>query len=870
MHKEMSRAKGAFAPDRFNGMSRRRSYRIAIVATLAFASTSIAHVAHAAIPDSERAVLLDLYTSTSGSGWRDQASWNGPAGTECTWFGITCDAAQTHVVKVELGENGLTGPLPALDGLTELEVFDVDSECCVTPDFGLPNQLTGPIPVLPARLQQFSATLAGLTGSIPALSAYTELQSFDVTGNRLSGPLPSLAGLENLESFVVAGNQLTGSIPDLTGLSSLRRLDVSSNPITGTIPSLSGLGQLQSFSAALTLLTGSIPTLAGLGNLQTFDVSRTPLDGTIGSLSGDVSLVEFHADYCQLTGSIPALTEAVNLQVLTLYGNRLTGSIPTLTGLTRLVSLNLSANQLTGSIPSLAGLSSLSDFLVIDNQLTGSIPSLDGLGSLQSIDFSDNALTGPIPELADRGLVSLQGFGAARNKLTGSVPALTGLTTLFAFAVEDNELSGTLPPFDGLDNLQGFDASGNVLTGTIPELSGVPFLGYFNVNDNELTGSIPSFDAVLGLSEFHASNNRLTGPIPSLSRLAYLTILDVGFNRLTGPLPSGEPNAEFVTSGFSTLCPNQLTPSPSDAWDSAVGYAPWYQGCSESYVNLNQFGLTGSWYDVDNAGKGLLIDAMPDFSADGVGLIFGGWFNYRCVALFGCADTPTPLQAQQWFSVQGETQASSPYATLGVYESRGGNFDAPPAVGAVHVGTVVIAFEDCTHGIVRYHFTNGRYFDRTIPLTRLTSNTSCTSSGQSSATPDASLLSGAWYDPATSGQGILFDLSTTQDVLFAAWYTYAWQGSLGDPREGQRWYTLQADIAPGATTYQAVSIFQSTGGVFDAPGSIATVPVGSADISFQTCTEMTVSYTFASGENAGRTGTLHLNRLGPAPAGCVL
>jgi hypothetical protein len=541
-----------------------------------------------------------------------------------------------------------------------------------------------------------------------------------------------------------------------------------------------------------------------------------------------------------------------------------------LTGLTRLVSVNLSANQLTGSIPSLAGLGSLSDFLVIDNQLTGSIPSLEGLSSLQSVDFSGNALTGPIPELADQGLVSLQGFGAARNKLTGAIPALTGLTTLFAFAVQDNELSGSLPPFDGLESLQGFDASGNALTGSIPELSGVPFLSYFNVNDNELTGSIPLFDDVPALSEFHASNNRLTGPIPSLSRLAYLNILDVGFNHLTGPVPAREPNAELSTTGYSTLCPNQLTPSPSDAWDEAVGYAPWYQGCSESYVNLNQFGLTGSWYDVDNAGKGLLIDAMPDFSGAGVGLIFAGWFNYRCVDLYGCADTPTPLQAQQWFSVQGEIQASYPYATLGLYESRGGNFDAPPAVGATHIGTVVIAFEDCTHGIVRYHFTNGRYYDRAIPLTRLTSNTSCNSTGDSSATPTASLLSGAWYDPATSGQGIVFDISTTQNVLFAGWYTYALHGSEDDPREGQRWYTLQADISPGATSFDAVSIFQTTGGLFDDAGSVATVAVGSSNISFQSCTEMIVSYTFTSGENVGRTGTMHLNRLSPVPAGCAL
>ena len=62
-----------------------------------------------------------------------------------------------------------------------------------------------------------------------------------------------------------------------------------------------------------------------------------------------------------------------------------------------------------------------------------------------------------------------------------------------------------------------------------------------------------------------------------------------------------------------------------------------------------------------------------------------------------------PVQLQQWFSVQGEMDASQPYASLGIYESRGGNLDAPPAIGATEVGVISIAFEDCTHGVLNYH-----------------------------------------------------------------------------------------------------------------------------------------------------------------------
>ena len=58
-------------------------------ALLAAALASMTSIATAAIPASERAVLVDLYTSTQGQGWVSATNWNGAAGTECTWFGIT-------------------------------------------------------------------------------------------------------------------------------------------------------------------------------------------------------------------------------------------------------------------------------------------------------------------------------------------------------------------------------------------------------------------------------------------------------------------------------------------------------------------------------------------------------------------------------------------------------------------------------------------------------------------------------------------------------------------------------------------------------------------------------------------------------------
>ncbi|MDP4029149.1 MAG: hypothetical protein Q8P42_09315 [Gallionella sp.] len=87
------------------------------------------------IPASERQVLLDLYASANGTGWTMNTGWGGAAGTECTWFGVTCDATLSHITEIQLRTNNLAGTLPSISGLAHIQVFRV-----------LGNQLTGSFP----------------------------------------------------------------------------------------------------------------------------------------------------------------------------------------------------------------------------------------------------------------------------------------------------------------------------------------------------------------------------------------------------------------------------------------------------------------------------------------------------------------------------------------------------------------------------------------------------------------------------------------------------------------------------------------------------------------------------------------------------
>jgi len=326
-----------------------------------------------------------------------------------------------------------------------------------------------------------------------------------------------------------------------------------------------------------------------------------------------------------------------------------------------------------------------------------------------------------------------------------------------------------------------------------------------------------------------------------------------------------------------SMC-NNSTPGPNGLSGGLVGYAVGngydeatglgsvdvanllaHWNDTNTAVNLDQVGLTGSWYNPATSGQGVVMEVVPDLNGAGQGLLFGGWFTFDVTAAGG----------QRWYSVQGSVSASGTSATMPVYISEGGNFAAPPRVGVTAIGEATFAFSDCSHGSLSYTFNDGSGRSGTIPLTRLGANSACSSDG-SGAVPPSFLLSGAWYDPNTSGQGFVFDINTAAHSLFLAWYTYAVNGqTIGGPAS-QRWYSIQASFTPGVSAYDGIAIFGTSGGAFNNSTPVTTSQIGTASLHFQSCTAATLSYDFTSGENAGQHGTISLARATPAVEGCSL
>jgi hypothetical protein len=113
-------------------------------------------------------------------------------------------------------------------------------------------------------------------------------------------------------------------------------------------------------------------------------------------------------------------------------------------------------------------------------------------------------------------------------------------------------------------------------------------------------------------------------------------------------------------------------------------------------------------------------------------------------------------------------------------------------------------------------------------------------------------VSGAWYNPDTSGQGILLEVYPDIPLLFAAWFT--WDTTQPDPDESaevgdpnHRWLTAQGGFQDDLAE---LPVTLTRGGLFDNPAPVANEGAGTLSIHFKSCNEASVSYDLGSQSGA--------------------
>jgi hypothetical protein len=277
-------------------------------------------------------------------------------------------------------------------------------------------------------------------------------------------------------------------------------------------------------------------------------------------------------------------------------------------------------------------------------------------------------------------------------------------------------------------------------------------------------------------------------------------------------------------------------------------------------TTADRFDLSGSWYEPATSGQGLLVEVLTSEARSGTPLLFAGWFTYT--------GTRGGVAQQEWYTLQGDMTPGTRSYAVGIFRSAVGRFDSTPTTSATNVGSATLTFNSCTSATLTYTFTaaNGSRSGR-IDLVRLADNVSCGAGATVAKAPRSFLNTGAFFKPETSGQGFFLEYNPTTRLLFGAWYTYTRAGAA---TPGRRWYTLQKNnVDVGTGSVEDVGIFETTGGVFDTPGAVATRQVGVAQVRAYNCRQSEITYRFTSGELSGVSGRQFLQRVVSDPAQCA-
>ena len=274
-------------------------------------------------------------------------------------------------------------------------------------------------------------------------------------------------------------------------------------------------------------------------------------------------------------------------------------------------------------------------------------------------------------------------------------------------------------------------------------------------------------------------------------------------------------------------------------------------------IALAQEGLTGAWYNPLTSGQGFEFVVDTSATPSGNAGLFGAWYTFDIAPAGG-------PEKQRWYSIQASFASDATSTEFTIYQNIGGNFDAPPPTHAAAVGTGTLTFSSCSAGVFTYAFDSGP--SGSIPLSALLPNVECVASGHPTSPPSDFGLSGAWYDPTLGGQGFIATVNPIDAQVFVGWYTYG-TNRQGAGAGGQRWFSAQGTYAVGTTTMN-LTVYATTGGIFDSGSPVTTAPVGTATLTFTSCVRATYRYAITAGELAGQSGTINLSRLGASLRSC--
>ncbi|KAE8716673.1 putative receptor protein kinase TMK1 [Hibiscus syriacus] len=383
--------------------------------------------------------------------------WSDP--DPCNWAHVACE--NSRVTRIQIPSQSVGGTLPPdLKNLSELTTFEV-----------MNNQITGAIP-----------SLAGLS--------QLEVANFH-TNNFSSFPPDYFTGLTSLTSIVLDYNkfepwEIPQSIKEAT---SLRTFSANGANIQGRFPIFfdsTTFPSLAKLHLAMNKLEGGLPAELGGTMIQSLWVNGQSLNGTIEVIQNMPSLTEVWLHGNQFVGPLPDFSNLTQLANLSVRDSQFTGVVPlSLLNLESLHLVNLTNNKLQGPTPKfgynvivdakpgsnrfcldepgspcdervnilLSIIEAVGYPVIFADNWEGNDPCNDWLGiacagrEIVSVNFRNKGLTGTISGNFSK-LTSLTTLDLSGNNLTGRIPIeLTTLSKLTRLDVSNNRFYGKIPPF---------------------------------------------------------------------------------------------------------------------------------------------------------------------------------------------------------------------------------------------------------------------------------------------------------------------------------------------------------------------------------------------------------------------------------------
>ncbi|XP_077230597.1 receptor protein kinase TMK1-like [Tasmannia lanceolata] len=398
-----------------------------------------------------------------------QLGWTDP--DPCKWPRVTCSSNRvtaiqignqqlkgnlppdiqklTSLTRLELQSNQLSGPLPTLTGLTQLQVLLIhnNSFSFIPPDFfsglsslqsvsldknpfsswEIPNSLKDA-----STLVNFSANMVNLSGKIPDFfNTFASLNQLSLSYNNLEGGLPLTFSGSSIQSLWLnnqEGIKLSGSVQVLEKMTNLVQIWLHVNAFSGSLPDFSGLKSLQDLQIRDNQFTGIVPTsLISLPSLKSVLLKNNLLQGPMpefsNSVTTDLNQSQTSDRFClSKPGDCDSRVNTL-LSVAKLFNypgilaESWSGNDPCANwlGITcnggNIIVVNFEKKGFLGTIsPDFALLTSLQKLMLAYNNLNGSIPpELTKLPDLTLLDVQNNSLSGKVPVFKQNVKVEIAG-----------------------------------------------------------------------------------------------------------------------------------------------------------------------------------------------------------------------------------------------------------------------------------------------------------------------------------------------------------------------------------------------------------------------------------------------------------------------------